>query len=64
LAPDRLRPIAPVDHHTLPGLAWHASLIVGHFFTTLTAAGLTGLLAVLAVALLAGGFATVRRATV
>jgi hypothetical protein len=37
---------------------------VGHFFTGLTAAGLTGLLAVLAVALLAGGHATVRRATV
>jgi hypothetical protein len=37
---------------------------VGHFFTGLTAAGLTGLLAVLAVALLAGGQATIRRATV
>jgi hypothetical protein len=37
---------------------------VGHFFTGLTAAGLTGLLAVLAVALLAGGHATIRRATV
>jgi hypothetical protein len=37
---------------------------VGHFFTGLTAAGLTGLLAVLAVALLAGGRATIRRATV
>ena len=37
---------------------------VGHFFTGLTAAGLTGLLAVLAVALLAGGTATIRRATV
>ena len=37
---------------------------VGHFFTGLTAAGLTELLAVLAVALLAGGHATIRRATV
>ena len=37
---------------------------VGHFFTGLTAVGLTGLLAVLAVALLAGGHATIRRATV
>jgi hypothetical protein len=37
---------------------------VGHFFTGLTAAGLTGLLAVLAVALLAGGHATIRRATI
>jgi hypothetical protein len=37
---------------------------VGHFFTSLTAAGLTGLLAVLAVVLLAGGQATIRRATV
>jgi hypothetical protein len=37
---------------------------VSHFFTSLTAAGLTGLLAVLAVALLAGGHATIRRATV
>jgi len=37
---------------------------VGHFFTTLTAAGLTGLLAVFAAALLAGGFATIRRAAV
>jgi len=37
---------------------------VGHFFTGLTAAGLTGLLAGLAVLLLAGGHATIRRATV
>jgi hypothetical protein len=37
---------------------------VGHFFTGLTAAGLTGLLAVLAVALLAGGRATIRHVTV
>jgi len=35
-----------------------------HFFTGLTATGLTGLLAVLAVVLLAGGHATIRRATV
>jgi hypothetical protein len=37
---------------------------VGHFFTSLTAVGLTGLLAALAVVLLAGGQATIRRATV
>lgn len=37
---------------------------VGHFFTGLTAAGLTGLLAVLAAALLVGGHATIRRATI
>ena len=37
---------------------------VGHFFTTLTIEGLTGLLAALTVALLAGGYATVRRLTV
>ena len=36
----------------------------GHFFTGLTAAGLTGLLAGLAALLLAGGHATIRRATV
>ena len=37
---------------------------VGHFFTTLTITGLTGLLAALTVALLAGGYATVRRLAV
>jgi hypothetical protein len=41
--------------------AWHS---VGHFFTTLTIEGLTGLLAALAVVLLGGGYATVRRLTV
>ena len=41
--------------------AWSS---VGHFFTGLTAAGLTGLLAGLAVLLLAGGHATIRRAAV
>ena len=41
--------------------AWHR---VAHFFTTLTIEGLIGLLAVLTVALLAGGYATVRRLTV
>ncbi len=40
---------------------WHR---VGRFFTTLTIGGLTGLLAVAAVALLAGGYGTVRRLTV
>jgi hypothetical protein len=41
--------------------AWSS---VGHFFTSLTAAGLSGMLAALAVLLLAGGQATIRRATV
>ena len=46
-------------------ISWaHGWTGVGHFFTGLTAAGLTGLLAVLAVALLAGGPATIRRATI
>jgi hypothetical protein len=36
---------------------------VSRFFTSLTAAGLTGLLAVLVAILLAGGYATIRRAT-
>jgi hypothetical protein len=40
---------------------WHG---VAHFFTTLTIGGLTGLLAALTVALLAGGYATIRRVTV
>jgi hypothetical protein len=41
--------------------AWHS---VGHFFTTLTAAGLTGALAALAALLCAGGFALIRGVTV
>ncbi|HXW46804.1 MAG TPA: hypothetical protein VEL03_18585 [Streptosporangiaceae bacterium] len=41
--------------------AWPA---IGHFFTTLSAAGLTGLLAALAAVLLAGGYATMRHVTV
>jgi hypothetical protein len=40
---------------------WHGP---GRFFTTLTTGGLTGLLAALAVAMLAGGYATIRRITV
>ena len=42
----------------------HAWPVIGHFFTTLGAAGLTGLLAALTVVLLAGGYATMRRVTV
>lgn len=41
--------------------AWPA---VGRFFTTLSAAGLTGLLAALVVILLAGGYTTIRGVTV
>jgi hypothetical protein len=41
--------------------AWPA---VGHFFTTISAAGLTGLLAALVMILLAGGYATIRGVTV
>jgi hypothetical protein len=37
---------------------------IGHFFTTLTLLGLLGLLAALAAALVAGGYATIRRVTV
>ena len=40
---------------------WHG---VARFFNTLTVAGLTGLLAALTVALLAAGYATVRRLAV
>jgi hypothetical protein len=42
----------------------HAWPAIGRFFTTLSAAGLTGLLAALTVALLASGYATMRRVTV
>jgi hypothetical protein len=42
----------------------HAWPAIGHFFTTLSAAGLTGLLAALAMVLLAGGYTTMRRVTV
>ena len=42
----------------------HAWPAIGHFFTTISAAGLTGLLAAVAVMLLAGGYATIRRVTV
>jgi hypothetical protein len=41
--------------------AWHD---IGHFFTAISAAGLTGVLAALTVLLLAGGYATMRRVTV
>jgi hypothetical protein len=41
--------------------AWHH---VGRFFTTVGPGGLTGLMAALAVVLLAGGFITMRRVTV
>jgi hypothetical protein len=44
--------------------ATHAWPAVGHFFTTLSVTGLTGLLAALAAILLAGGFTTVRGVTV
>jgi hypothetical protein len=43
------------------GHGWHD---VGNFFTALSAAGLTGLLAALTIALLVGGFTTMRRVTV
>jgi len=47
------------------GLTWsHAWAGASRFFTALSAAGLTGLLAALAAALLAGGYATIRRATI
>ena len=40
------------------------AVAVGQFFTNVTAPGVTGLLAVLAAVLFAGGLATIRRATV
>jgi hypothetical protein len=42
----------------------HGWTSVGHFLTALSAVGLTGVLAAVAVVLAAGGFATMRRATV
>jgi hypothetical protein len=46
-------------------ITWsHSWRGTGHFFTTLSAVGLTGILAALAAALLAGGYATVRRIAV
>jgi len=39
-------------------------LTVGHFFTTLTAPALTGVLAAVAVALGLGGLTTIRRVTI
>jgi hypothetical protein len=42
----------------------HAWASIGHFFTTLSVEGLTGLLAALALALFAVGLATIRRVTV
>jgi len=46
-------------------ITWsHAWRGTGHFFTELSAVGLTGLLAALAAALLAGGYTTVRRIAV
>ena len=44
--------------------AAHAWPAVGHFFSTLSVTGLTGLLAALAAVLLAGGLTTIRRVTV
>jgi hypothetical protein len=40
------------------------SHLLDHFFTTLTVEGLTGILAAVALAFLACGFATTRRAAV
>jgi hypothetical protein len=42
----------------------HAWTSIGHFFTTLSVAGLTGLIALLGLLLFAGGLATIRRVTV
>jgi hypothetical protein len=42
----------------------HAWAAIGNFFTAISAAGLTGLLAALTALLLAGGYATMRRVTV
>jgi hypothetical protein len=46
-------------------ITWtHVWAGTGRFFTALSAAGLTGLLAALTAALRAGGYATIRHATV
>jgi hypothetical protein len=46
-------------------ITWaHAWPQTGHFLTTLRAAGLTGVLAVLTAALFTGGYATIRRVTI
>ena len=42
----------------------HAWPSIGHFFTSLSASGLTGILAAVAAVLLTGGFATMRHVTV
>jgi hypothetical protein len=42
----------------------HAWTSVGHFFTTVSVTGLTGLVALLGLLLFAGGLATIRRVTV
>ena len=42
----------------------HAWASTGHFFTTLSASGLTVLLAALTVVLVAGGYTTMRHVTV
>jgi hypothetical protein len=59
----------------MTGLEWPEAILlvigfadgwqrVGSFFTTLTIEGLTGILTVVALAFLASGFATTRRASV
>jgi hypothetical protein len=46
-------------------ITWsHSWRGTGHFFTTLSGIGLTGVLAALAAALLAGGYATIRRVAI
>jgi hypothetical protein len=42
----------------------HAWTSIGHFFTTLSVTGLTGLVALLGLFLFTGGLATIRRVTV
>jgi len=42
----------------------HAWAGVGHLFATITATGITAVLAIASAVLLAGGFATIRRLTV
>lgn len=61
-APTATRRLTAIDVHLIGATSdWHN---VAHFFTTLTVEGLTGLLAALAVVLLAGGYTTRRRVTV
>jgi CHASE2 domain-containing sensor protein len=58
------RPANPVALAAVITTWLHGWAGLGHLVTTITAAGVTAVLAVAAAVLLAGGFATIRRLTV